>query len=71
MPMALEVLAVIATVPRSRLAAEGAVIEIVGAWLLTVTEMVADVAVLPAVSRATAVSVWLPPATAVVFKEIE
>src|SRR5437762_538202 len=53
--------------------ATGALIETDGAVvsLLTVTATAADVVVLPAASRATAVSVWLPFVAVVVFQETE
>jgi len=49
----------------------GAVTLTVGALLSTVTETAVLVVVLPAASRATAVSVWLPFDTEVVFQLIE
>jgi hypothetical protein len=57
------------TVPLTT-AAVGDVIETVGAWLSTATEMVAE-AELPAVSLANAVSVWLPLEAVAVFHETE
>jgi hypothetical protein len=70
-PIPLAALAVTVAVPRSKLAAAGAVMDTVGAWLLTVTETAVDVVVLPAVSLAIAVRLWLPPAKVVVFQEAE
>ncbi len=48
----------------------GAVMETDGAVLLTITEIPAAVALFPAVSVATAESVWAPLDAAVVFHEI-
>src|SRR5439155_9581624 len=64
------------TVPATVAPAAGAVIATVGGvvsgiGLVTVTITAAEVAVLPAASRATAVTVWLPLALKVVFQDIE
>src|SRR5881296_1492230 len=50
---------------------EALILEITGDALSTVTLTAADVAVLPAASRATAIRLWEPPATSVVFHERE
>src|SRR5712692_1069609 len=50
---------------------EADTVEISGGVLSTVTLTAAEVAVFPAASRATAVRVWAPSATKVVFQEIE
>src|SRR5437899_5872653 len=63
-------LAEIVTVPATVAPATGAIREIVGGVLSTVTLTAAVVAVLPAVSRATAVKVWEPLAASVVFQEM-
>jgi hypothetical protein len=62
--------AVTFTVLRTNPPPVGAVIATVGGWLSTVTETEAA-AVFPAVSRATAVTVWFAEETEVVFHEIE
>src|SRR5437870_2928816 len=49
---------------------EALILEITGGALSTVTLTAAVVAVLPAASRATAVKLWEPLATRVVFQEI-
>src|SRR6478609_2760885 len=62
------------TVPETVAPPAGAVSDTVGATLsglLTVTVTVADVVLLPAASRATAVSAWLPFVTALVSHEAE
>ena len=66
-------LAVTLTVPETVAAGAGAVIETVGGMvsLETVTATPAEVATLPAASRATAVTVWLPLAAARVFHDTE
>src|SRR5205809_3067097 len=50
---------------------EALILEITGDALSTVTLTAAVVAVLPAASRATAIRLWEPPATSVVFHERE
>jgi len=63
--------AVIETVFLTVLPAVGAVMLTVGAVLSTVTVTAVAVVVLPAASRATAVSVWLPLEVVAVFQLIE
>src|SRR4051812_18524304 len=63
--------ALTATAPSTVAPAAGALMETVGtvpSTLLTVTGTAADVVLLPAASRATAVSVWLPFVPSVVFQ---
>src|SRR5438309_11088657 len=62
-------LALMVTVPLRAAPAEGAVMAAVGAVLSTVTLTAAEVVVLPAASRATAVRVCAPSATLVVSQE--
>src|SRR3989442_613895 len=63
-------LAEIVTVPATVAPATGAIREIVGGVLSTVTLTAAAVAVWPAASRATAVKVWEPLAARVVSQEM-
>ena len=76
-PTLSDALAVTVVVPPTVAPDAGAVIATVGGVesggveFSTVTVIVADVARLPAASRASAVSVWDPSATVVVFHAIE
>src|SRR5437899_58308 len=70
-PMLSEALAVTLTVPETVAPPTGAVTETDGGVVSfeTVTVTAAEVVTLPAASRATAVSVWLPLAAPSVFQE--
>src|SRR5258707_15499062 len=70
-PMLSEALALTIVVPATRTPTAGSVIATDGRLLSTTTGMATLVAVLPAASRATAVSRWDPSAAAVVFQETE
>ncbi len=70
-PTLSDAVAVSVVVPATSEPAAGALRDTVGAVLSTVTLTLAEVLVLPAASRATALIVWLPVDSVVVSRETE